>query len=158
MALADDINNLPVTISGGLTGHYHDHRTIHAALKDHEQRLAEAGEYDSGWRDITASLGDLPGNLFIRRIGKEVTIAATNLRPPTTGTMTVAPLPTGYRPSRTMIGTGSEGGSMRPVYAFSYSPYAVEVRGIVTANSWVDFTVRFITDNPEPATEPGTPA
>ena len=158
MALADDINNLPVTVSDGLAGHIRDHKTIHAALKDHEQRLAEAGGYDSGWRDITASLGALPGSLFIRRIGKEVTIAATNLRPPTTGVLTVAQLPVGYRPSRTTIGVGSEGGALRAVYVFHYSPYSVEVRGVAKANSWLDFTVSFITDDPEPATEPGTSA
>lgn len=84
MALADDINALPTTVGDGNTGHLNNHQVIHAALKDHEQRLTSGTAYvdgrvppslalrldttvgtrimagthmihgDTGWRDVTS--------------------------------------------------------------------------------------------------------
>lgn len=86
MALADDINALPITVGDGNTGHLNNHQVIHAALKDHEQRLRDlitvdttvgtrilAGNTviygDTGWRDITSLLTVQPnsGKLRVRR-------------------------------------------------------------------------------------------
>lgn len=102
MTLIDDINALPVTPADGHTGHLSNHQTIHAALKDHENRLAQnaplqirryttVGEYvtigglvvagDTGNRSITSLLQTPPnaGNLSIRRVANTVSFSFSNL-------------------------------------------------------------------------------
>lgn len=102
MALKDDINNLPSTVSDGTTGHLQNHATIHAGLKDHEARLAGAeGRItdalkitkdtsvgttikigtdivmgDTGWRDITSLMNPVPnsGGIRIRRTANRTII------------------------------------------------------------------------------------
>lgn len=59
MALIDDINNLPTTVGDGNTGHLNNHQVIHAALKDHEQRLGARHFIGTGSPEgrITATIG-----------------------------------------------------------------------------------------------------
>ena len=111
--------------------------------------------YRSGRRSVT---GLIAGAFTLERVGTTVVLSCSNGRPPATGTVAAINLPAGFRPAVRATGVAAEGSSARPLIAQSYNPYVVEIRGVATANSYVDFTIRFETADPAPTTLPGTPA
>lgn len=114
---------------------------------------------DTGWRNITAAaVGGTASDIAVARIGQMVTVSAASFRPATTGTVGVVDLPSGFRSTKNSSGSAVESNTVRPVFALRYSPYRVQVRNVGTVNSYVDFTITFITNDPWPTTLPGTPS
>lgn len=146
MALSDDINNLPTTVGDGQTGHLQNHAIIHAATKDHEERLASVegripsnaaldlvnagtfGAYimagtrlifgDSGWHTITGALSVAPnsGSIAIRRTANTLIIACNYLQY-SNGVSAKISLPPGWRPLTQQSGQlGSSSGAQAATY------------------------------------------
>lgn len=113
---------------------------------------------DTGWRNISALLpSGWAGVVAATRTQNRVTIIGTNLRPAATGTTGLIDVPSGFRPARKTNGVGDEAGSYRPVFALNFSPYKLEIRNIAAANSWVDFSITYVTNDSWPASLPGAP-
>ncbi|NIL89988.1 hypothetical protein RhoFasSB10_02304 [Rhodococcus fascians] len=53
MTLKDDINSLPAQPEEGASGHRSNHKTVHAALKDHELRITAEEARTYAWTDVT---------------------------------------------------------------------------------------------------------
>ena len=114
---------------------------------------------DTGWRNLSSLLpATWTGEMAVARTGNRVTIIGSNIRPGETGNTHMLELPAGFRPARTTTGTGDEGGAYRPIYAFGYSPYRLQIRSIAAVTSWVNFSITYVTQDVWPATLPGTPA
>lgn len=114
---------------------------------------------DTGWRNISSLLpATWTGEVALTRAQNRVTIIGTNIRPGETGNTYLLELPAGFRPAGTTTGVGDETGAYRPLYGYSYSPYNLQVRSIAAANSWVNFSITYVTNDPWPTSLPGTPA
>ena len=113
---------------------------------------------DTGWRNISSALlSTWSGTVTISRTQNTVTVLGTNIRPASTGTTGILDLPVGFRPSRTTAGAGDETESYLSVFALGYSPFKIEVRKVKTANSWVSFSITYVTRDDWPTSLPGTP-
>ena len=114
---------------------------------------------DTGWRNLSSLIPSTwSGSIAATRTQDRVTIIGSNIRPGATGTTGILELPAGFRPVRTTTGAGDESGAYRSIYAFSYSPYRLELRNVAAANSWVNFSITYVTQDSWPASSPGTPA
>lgn len=114
---------------------------------------------DTGRRNVSDALLDgWTGSIFVSRRGAEITLTGSNLRPTSTGSSPLANLPSGFRPTNSEVGIIAEDNVPRSVFAFSYSPFQVEVRGIIKAQSWGNFSMSFFTNDQWPTTLPGTPS
>lgn len=91
-----------------------------------------------------------PGTCILYRSGNVVLLTGSNMRPQATGTSNVLQLPFGFRPAERTQGSASEGDDPRPIIALNYSPFNVQIRGVKTVNSWMDFAVVFITNDAIP--------
>ena len=130
-----------------------------------EARLA-AIEYDSGWRDITASITATPaptgGTILVRRVGKHVYMQVNGITfaDSTTSFITLSNsiIPAGLRPPRTVDFAsarrlvGDTGGSIR------VDPNGRGILYQVAGGYPILGTGSWVTDEAPPATPPGTPA
>lgn len=126
MALSDDINALPDTIADGNTGHTGNHQTIHASLKDHQDRIARTEERipedlgltvdttvgtrvmagstriygETKFINVTSLLDPQPnyGRLWVKRDNGDVVLAFEALDY-SSGVVATAQLPVGWRPN-----------------------------------------------------------
>lgn len=160
------LTDLAVEIAGDIKGrapavHTHTQAQV-AGLVD---ALAALG-YDSGWRNITASITATPaptaGTILVRRVGKHVYMQVNGITfaDSTTSFLTLANslIPAGFRPPRTVDFAsarrlvGDTGGSIR--VDANGRGIVYQVAGgypILGTGSWV-------TDEAPPTTLPGTPA
>ena len=114
---------------------------------------------DTGWRNLSSLIPSTwAGEMAVTRTGNRVTIIGSNIRPGETGDTHMLALPAGFRPSRTTAGAGVEGGAFRPIYAFGYPPYNLQIRSITAANSWANFSITYVTHDAWPTSLPSTPA
>lgn len=119
--------------------------------------------YDSGWRDITATLAEAPvsGNVLIRRTGKIVHLHVDSLTYSTDASFKAwgSIVPPGFQPTRELdfaAGrrlTADTGGSIRinRVTGNGFAYQVVANQAIRSMGSWP-------TSDPTPTTLPGTPA
>ena len=113
---------------------------------------------DTGWRNLSSLIPSTwAGEMAVTRTGNRVTIIGSNIRPGETGDTHMLALPAGFRPSRTTTGAGVEGGAFRPIYAFGYPPYNLQIRSITAANSWANFSITYVTQDAWPNSLSGTP-
>lgn len=120
-------------------------------------RLASV-ERSIGWRSIPLDVGT-GGKLFLRRDGARVSLVLSGFRPAATGSSVLTNLPAGFRPRLTAPHVwADENGTPRPMYAFEYSPYRLEVRMLGAIGSYVHASGGWHTADPWPTTIPGTPA
>lgn len=118
-------------------------------------RLA-ALEYDSGSRDVPLLTGT-GGTLRLRRIGRIVEMSLVNYRP-VAGDQRLYQIPAGFRPSATVSAIASDSNAFRTAVIFSYAPFAVELRAVATAGTWINMQATWTTGDSIPTTLPGTPA
>ena len=113
---------------------------------------------DTGWRNVSSLLpSGWSGVIAISRAQNRVTIIGSNVRPATTGTTGILDLPAGFRPARKTNGVADEAGAYRPIFALNFAPYKLEIRNVAAANSWMDFSITYVTNDAWPASLPGTP-
>ena len=113
---------------------------------------------DTGWRNISDGLlSTWSGTVTISRTQNTVTVLGTNIRPQSTGTTGILDLPAGFRPSRTTAGAGDETESYLSVFALGYSPFKIEVRKVKNVNSWVSFSITYVTRDDWPTSLPVAP-
>lgn len=126
-------------------------------LKDLARRIGQdiksVRQYESGPRHVD---GLWPGEFVIERIGRTVTVDCRNGRPTESGVSAAIELPPGFRPALRVVGSGNESQVSRPVVAQPYTPWSVQVYGVAEVDSWVDFSVRFTTNDPVPTFLPGS--
>ena len=137
--------------------------TVEADVTGLAARLA-ALEHDSGPRDITSLAGSniTSGNVYLRRSGKTVTLTVANVAPAdtTAGSLTLFTIPAGFRrPARWdgYVPSGVDSGLQRIRSAYIFASGGFGVWATSTADRYrLDLT--WITNDPPPATPPGTPA
>ena len=113
---------------------------------------------DTGWRNISTLLpSDWSGRVALLRTQNRVTIVGTNIRPAAVGTTGLLDVPAGFRPAIKSNGVADEAGAYRPIFALNYAPYKLEIRNIAAANSWMDFSITYVTNDEWPTSLPGTP-
>lgn len=114
---------------------------------------------DTGWRNLSSLIpATWDGDMYVMRTGTRVTIIGSSIRPGETGDTPILELPAGFRPTHSTTGVGNETGSYRSIYAFNFSPYRLEVRNIAAVNSWVSFSITYVTRDAWPTTLPGIPS
>ena len=113
---------------------------------------------DTGWRNLSSLLPSTwAGEMSITRTQNRVTIIGSNIRPGETGDAHMLELPAGFRPARTTTGVGNESGAYKAIYALNYSPYRLQIRNIAAVNSWLNFSITYVTQDAWPTSLPGTP-
>lgn len=129
----------------------------HTALTTRVSNL----ERDTGWRAITGEPGT-SGRILLRRVGRRVTLRLDRFLPPAGNyAIHVASIPSGFRFSgpHYFIAWGSLT-SVYGLYSGAWLSWVRSLEGTVHLRPTTaqDGTYSFETDDPWPATLPGTPA